>query len=97
MFFGEGGDVPGGFLLPAKVTIDYDNIKYFSKYLAPQFQAEYLLLVTNQFGDQPVSILAFGQEKGKHYPTEEDLLKEIEDKRKQEQEKEQEPEKPPTP
>jgi DNA-binding beta-propeller fold protein YncE len=95
MFFGEGGDVPGGFLLPAKVTIDYDNVKYFSKYLAPQFQAEYLLLVTNQFGDHPVSILAFGQEKGKHYPTEEELLQQIEDKRKQEQEKEQE--KPPTP
>ena len=95
MFFGEGGDVPGGFLLPAKVTIDYDNVKYFSKYLAPQFQAEYLLLVTNQFGEHPVSILAFGQEKGKHYPTEEELLQQIEDKRKQEQEKEQE--KPPTP
>lgn len=99
MFFGEGGDVPGGFLLPAKVTIDYDNVKYFAKYLAPQFQPEYLLLVTNQFGDHPVSILAFGQEKGKHYPTEEELLRQIEEKRRLEREKEQaeEQEPPPTP
>jgi len=91
MFFGEGGDVPGGFLLPAKVTIDYDNVRYFAKYLAPQFQAEYLVLVTSQFGERPVSILAFGQEKGKHYPTEEELLEQIEEKRKKEQEKQPTP------
>jgi DNA-binding beta-propeller fold protein YncE len=91
MFFGEGGDVPGGFLLPAKITIDYDNVKYFAKYLAPQFQAEYLLLVTSQFGQHPVSVLAFGREKGQHYPTEEELLKEIEEKRKKEQERQPAP------
>jgi len=101
MFFGGGGDVSGSFLLPAKVTIDYDNVKYFQKYLAPQFQAEYLILVTNQFGEHPVSILAFGQEKGKPYPTEDELLRQIEELRKQEQAKEQKkeaeqpPEKPP--
>jgi DNA-binding beta-propeller fold protein YncE len=91
MFFGAGGDVPGGFLLPAKITIDYDNVKYFARYLAPQFQAEYLLLVTSQFGQHPVSILAFGKDKGQHYPTEEELLREIEEKRKKEQEKQPAP------
>jgi DNA-binding beta-propeller fold protein YncE len=86
MFFGEGGDVPGGFLLPAKVAIDYDNIAYFKKYLQPGFEAEYLILVTNQFGEQPVSVLAFGREQGKVYPTEEQLLKEIEERREKERE-----------
>jgi DNA-binding beta-propeller fold protein YncE len=86
MYFGESGDVPGGFLLPAKVAIDYDNVKYFAKHVAPQFQVEYLLLVTSQFGERPLTILAFGQEKGKRYPTEEELLREIEEKRGKEQE-----------
>ena len=86
MFFGEGGENPGNFLLPAKIAIDYDNVGYFQKYLQPGFQVQYLILVTSQLGDRPVSVLAYGQEKGKTYPTDEDLLKAIQERREKERE-----------
>ncbi len=87
MFFGESGNQRGGFLLPAKVAIDYDNLQYFQHYVAPDFQMEYLVLVTSQFGDRRVNVWAYGQEKGKVYPTDEELLKEIDERRKQERDK----------
>ena len=87
MFFGEGGDKPGNLLLPAKVAIDYENLQYFQKYAQPDFQMEYLVLVTSQFGDRRVNVLAYGQEKGKEYPTDAELLKQIEERRKKELEK----------
>jgi DNA-binding beta-propeller fold protein YncE len=86
MFFGEGGEHPGNFLLPAKIAIDYDNVGYFEKYLQPGFQAQYLILVTSQLGDRPVSVLAYGQEKGKAYPTDEELLKQLQERRDKERE-----------
>lgn len=46
--------------LPADIEIDYDNIKYFKKYLSPKFTAEYLLLVTSQYGKNKVNVYAFG-------------------------------------
>ena len=87
MFFGEGSDKPGGLLLPAKVAIDYDNLQYFRQYVQPGFQAEYLLVVTSQFGSRRVNVLAYGQEQGKEYPTDAELLKQIEERRKKELEK----------
>jgi len=33
----------------------------FRKYIAPNFEAEYLILVTNQLGPNKVSIYAFGK------------------------------------
>jgi len=89
MFFGEGGDKPGGLLLPAKVTIDYDNLQYFQKYIASGFEPEYLVLVTSQFGDRRVNVLAYGRDKAKTYPTDADLLKQLEERRKKELEKAQ--------
>ena len=83
-FFGEGGDKPGSFLLPAKVSIDYDNIAYFQRWVDAGFEAEYLILVTSQFGDHLVSVFAYGKERGKSYPSEEELLKQIEERRKKE-------------
>jgi DNA-binding beta-propeller fold protein YncE len=87
MFFGEGGDKPGGFLLPAKVAIDYENLQYFRDYAQPGFQIQYLVLVTSQFGPRLVNVLAYGQEKGKKYPTDAELLNLIEERRKKELEK----------
>ncbi len=87
MFFAEGGENPGNLLLPAKIVVDYDNLQYFQKYLRPDFQADYLVLVTSQFGPRLVNVLAHGQEKGKKYPSDADLLKQIEEMRKKEQEK----------
>lgn len=47
--------------LPAGVAVVYDNLEYFKKYLSPQFNAEYLLLVTSNFGLNKVNIYAFGK------------------------------------
>jgi sugar lactone lactonase YvrE len=89
MFFGDTGESPGGLLLPAKVSIDYDNLQYFQAYVQPNFQAEYLVLVTSQFGDRRVNVFAYGQETGKKYPTDAELLQMIEERRKRELEKPQ--------
>lgn len=89
LFFGEGGPDPGQFILPAKVVIDYKNIPYFQKFARPDFQIEYLILVTSQLGERSVSVLAYGKQKGKKYPTNEELLNVIEQKKKRELEKQQ--------
>lgn len=95
LFFGDAGLGPGGLMLPAKVAIDETNIGYFRSYAAPEFEIEYLILVTSQFGDRKVSVYGFGHEKGKHYPTEEELRQQIDERRRQELER-LEREKPPS-
>lgn len=87
MFFGEGGEAPAKFLLPAKVAIDYNNNKYFQKYVSSDFELDYIVLVSSQLGGRSISVLGFGKKKGARYPTEEELLKAIEERRKQELEK----------
>ncbi len=47
--------------LPAVITIDYENIEYFRKYISPDFNAEYLLFVTSNFGRNKVNVYAFGK------------------------------------
>jgi DNA-binding beta-propeller fold protein YncE len=90
MFFGGSGDQPGDFTLPAKVAIDYDNVSYFQQFAQPDFQIDYLVLVTSQFGPRLVNVLAYGREKGKKYPTDAELLNQIEEQRR-EKEKPQKP------
>jgi DNA-binding beta-propeller fold protein YncE len=85
MFFGEGGESPGQLLLPAKVSIDYDDVPYFQQYAGPQFRIEYLLLVTSQFGERSISVFGYGQASGQKYPTDDELLKAIDERRKREQ------------
>lgn len=90
LFFGSAPaekDQPGALLLPAKVAIDYENLRYFESFVDPKFEAYYLVLVTSQFGDHPVSVLAYGKEKGKTYPTEAELLERIRERQKSEMEK----------
>ena len=84
MFFGGAGEKSGELLLPAKVAIDYDNIKYFEPYVAPGFEVRFLLLVTAQFGPRRVNVYAYGQEKGRKYPTDEELFKQVKELRKKE-------------
>jgi sugar lactone lactonase YvrE len=91
MFFGENGTDPGGLLLPAKVTIDARNVDLFRAYAAPDFEIEYLILVTSQFGERKVSVFGFGKQKGKHYPTEEEILREINERRRKELDKQEKP------
>ena len=80
-FFAKAGTKPGNLYLPAKIVIDYDNINYFQQYADPRFEIESILIVTSQFGNQMVNVYALGKEKGKKYPTEEELSKQIEEKK----------------
>jgi len=60
MLFGQPDKSGAGSLyLPAGMTIDYDNIGLFQKYVAPGFKIEYLILLTNQAGPQKVSVYGF--------------------------------------
>jgi len=60
LFFGQAGaSTQGEVLLPASVKVDYDNMGYFQKYVAPGRQCEYLIFVTSQFGGQKVSVYGF--------------------------------------
>ena len=59
MPFGDVGNNPGGLNMPAKVTIDYNHNKYFKEYVAPGFDIEYLILVSNQFGNNRVNVYGF--------------------------------------
>ncbi|MFZ4550091.1 MAG: hypothetical protein ACOYN4_21765, partial [Bacteroidales bacterium] len=56
MFFGGNYKGPGDMWLPAKVTLDYDNLKYFEKFVDPSFNLKYLVFVSNQFGPDKISI-----------------------------------------
>jgi sugar lactone lactonase YvrE len=60
LYFGEPQGKAPGLDLPAKVAIDYDHIDLFASYAAPGFKLEYLVLVTNQYGDRKVSVFGFG-------------------------------------
>jgi len=42
--------------LPAKVTVDYEHLKYFQKYVDPGFHLKYLIFVTNQYGPDKINI-----------------------------------------
>jgi sugar lactone lactonase YvrE len=63
LFFGEPEGSPVGLNLPAKVAIDYDHVGLFREFAAPDFQVEYLVIVTSQYGDRKVSVFGFGQKK----------------------------------
>ncbi|MBE0534227.1 MAG: hypothetical protein IH624_01060 [Phycisphaerae bacterium] len=60
MYFGTLGTLPGQMYLPADVTLDYDNVKLFEKYAVKGAKLDFLVLVTNQFGNQKVSVYGFG-------------------------------------
>jgi hypothetical protein len=84
MFFGSGERGPGTLLLPAQVVVDYDNLSFFQQYVAPDFEVEYLLFVTSQFGERLVNVYGFGKERGVSYPSDEELRKELIEKRRRE-------------
>ncbi|HMJ91918.1 MAG TPA: 6-bladed beta-propeller [Candidatus Acidoferrum sp.] len=60
MFFGEPkSSGPAGLYLPAAITVDYENVEYFQRFVAPGHTLEYLILVTNQAGPNKVSVYGF--------------------------------------
>lgn len=81
--FGQTGLGAGNLFLPAKVVVDYDNVGLFQRYAAPGFEIEYVVLVTNQFGDHMVNVYGFGKQQGKIYPTDAELRQQIEERVRQ--------------
>ena len=59
MFFGGSYNGPGDMYMPANVIIDYNNIRYFEKYVDPAYSLKYLIFVTNQYG--PDKICVYGR------------------------------------
>jgi DNA-binding beta-propeller fold protein YncE len=59
--FGRAGPERWNTNLPTVVKIDYDNVSYFEKYAAPNFELEYLVFVANQFGLAKVVVFGFGE------------------------------------
>ncbi|MFI5150494.1 MAG: 6-bladed beta-propeller [Bacteroidia bacterium] len=47
---------PGGLIIPAKVVVDYDNMKYFQKYVDPAYDLKYLVFVTSQYGPDLINV-----------------------------------------
>jgi DNA-binding beta-propeller fold protein YncE len=59
LVLGGGGFQPGEMYLPAKIKIDYDNVALFADRVASGHELEYLILVTNQYGPNKISVYGF--------------------------------------
>ena len=60
LFFGRPGNRPGMMNLPAKIVLDYDNVELFEQYAAEGANIEFLVLVSNQYGPNKISVYGFG-------------------------------------
>lgn len=56
LFFGDHYNGPGDLYTPAKVIIDYDNLKYFQSYVNPAYDLKYLIFVTSQYGPDKLNV-----------------------------------------
>lgn len=63
LFFAEPGGSDASLVLPADVAVDYTLKDYFSPLVSPDFEVEYLVLVTSQYGDRRLSVFGFGHKK----------------------------------
>jgi hypothetical protein len=61
LFFGLGGNNPGMMNLPATIVVDYDNVEYFEQYAVEGARIEFLVLVSNQYGPNKISVYGFGR------------------------------------
>ncbi|MEI6564033.1 MAG: 6-bladed beta-propeller, partial [bacterium] len=59
MYFGEPDEAEGQMFLPADVIVDYDNVDLFRKYAAPGYGLEFIVLVSNQYGDRKINVYGF--------------------------------------
>lgn len=46
----------GCMYLPIQIFIDYENFQYFKHFVDPDYELKYLIFVTNQYGENKVSI-----------------------------------------
>ncbi len=60
MRFGGPGEGNGSLGLPATLAIDKSSIDVFEEYVHEDFEVDYLMAVTSQYGTRLVSIFAFG-------------------------------------
>lgn len=60
MAFGKPGDEPADINMPAAIKIDYENVGYFRKFAAPNFDIQYLVVVASQFGLNKVVVFGYG-------------------------------------
>ena len=58
MFFGGPSDSPGAMYLPAKVTIDYENLDLYRDLVDPSLEMKHLIIVTNQYGANKINVYA---------------------------------------
>ena len=61
MAFGEPGAERWNINLPTVIKIDYQNVPYFEKFAAPNFEIEYLVLVASQYGLNKVVVFGYGE------------------------------------
>jgi sugar lactone lactonase YvrE len=60
LFFGNNGDYPGSMGLPAGICLHDGDLDLFANRIPDAFQAQYLVLVTNQASNDKVSVYALG-------------------------------------
>jgi sugar lactone lactonase YvrE len=60
MAFGGPGPDKWNVSMPTVVKVDYENVRYFEKFAAPDFEIEYLVLVASQYGQNKVVVFGFG-------------------------------------
>lgn len=61
MSFGAAGEFPGAMNLPVGIAVSDDSVDLFKDLVHPGFEPRRLVVVTNQFGDQLVSVYVLGQ------------------------------------
>lgn len=61
LFFGGPGNLPGMMNLPAQIVLDDDNVGLFEPYAVRGARIEFLVLITNQYGPNKVSVYGFGE------------------------------------
>ncbi len=61
LLFFPGTEDQASMVLPAGVTVDYDNVESFRPWIAEGFKVEYLILATGQYGEHKVNVFGFGK------------------------------------
>jgi len=60
LFFGLPGNEPGMMNMPTSIVLDYDNVELFKQYAVEGADIEFLVLISNQYGPNKVSVYGFG-------------------------------------
>jgi sugar lactone lactonase YvrE len=61
LFFGLPGNEPGMMNLPAAIVLDQETVGLFERYAVAGADIEFLVIVTNQYGPNKVSVYGYGQ------------------------------------